>query len=50
MLLKTKNAKTGQKRSFLGFTKNSGTITRVVWSEESKTGLGLGIGPLQQTI
>ena len=42
---KIKNAKTGQTRPFLGFTKKSSTLFRAVWAEESKTGLRFKIGP-----
>ena len=30
---------------FLGFTKKSSTLPRVVWPEESKNGLGFETGP-----
>ena len=45
MLTKNKNAKTGQTSPFLGFTKTSSTLPRVVWDEESKNGLRFKIGP-----
>ena len=32
-------------RPFLGFTKKSNTLPRVVWVEESKNGLRFEIGP-----
>ena len=35
---KIKYSKTDQTRPFLGFTKKSSTLLRVVWAEESKTG------------
>ena len=35
---------------FLGFTKKSSTLTRVVWAGDSKTGLGIKIGPRQQKL
>ena len=34
----------------LGFTKNSSTLTRVVWAGDSKTGLGIKIGTRQQKL
>ena len=43
-----KIVKSGQTRPFLGFTKKSSWLPRVVWAEESKTGLGFKIGPRQQ--
>ena len=30
--------------------KKSGTLTRVVWAEDSKTGFGIKIGPRQQKL
>ena len=38
-------AKTGQTSPFLGFTKKISTLPHVVWTEDSKTGLGFEIGP-----
>ena len=35
---------------FLGFTKKSSTLTRVVWAGDSKTGLGIKIGPRQHNL
>ena len=37
-------------RSILGLQKTSSTLLRVVWAEESKTGLGFEFGPLQQKL
>ena len=34
----------------LSLTKNPSTFTRVVWAEDSKTGLGFEIEPLQQKL
>ena len=34
----------------LGFTKKSSTLPRVVWAGDSKTGLGIKIGPRQQKL
>ena len=42
-------AATSQTSMFWGFTKKSSTLPHVVWAGESKTGLGFGIGPRQQT-
>ena len=44
----TFSPKTSVKSSFLGFTKKSSTLPRVVWAGKSKTGLGFEIGPRQQ--
>ena len=35
---------------FLGFTKKSSILTRVVLAGDSKTGLGIKIGPRQQKL
>ena len=35
---------------FLGFTKKTSTLAGVVWAGDSKTGLGLKIGPRQQKL
>ena len=38
------------KRDHFRFYKKPTTFTRVVWAEESKTGLGFEIGPVQQKL
>ena len=45
-----KNVKTGQTRPFLGFTKKSSALPRVVCAEESKTGLRFEIGPSHDVV
>ena len=42
------NAKTGQASPFLGSMKNPENMPRVLFNEESKTGLGSEIGHRQQ--
>ena len=44
-----KNAKNGQTGPFLGFTKKTTTLPRVVWAEEFKNGLRFEIGPVMRT-
>ena len=39
-----------QKFSFLSFTKRASTLTREVWAEDSKTGLGIKIGHRRQKL
>ena len=43
---KIKNAKTGQTRPLLGFTKISSTLLHVVWAEESTNSLQFEIVPV----
>ena len=42
---KNKNTNIGKTTPFSGFTKKTSTLPRVVWAEESKSGLGFEIGP-----
>ena len=42
---KIKNAKTDQTSMLLCFTKKTSMLSRVVWVEESKKGVGFEIGP-----
>ena len=40
-----------KRRNFVfRFYKKSSTLTRAVWAEDSKTGLGIKIGPRQQKL
>ena len=45
VLFPRQNMKTGQTSPFLGFTKKSSILPRVVWTEESKNDLRFEIGP-----
>ena len=39
-----------RRNSVFRFKKKTGTLSRVVWAGDSKTGLGIKIGPRQQKL